>query len=57
MPHRVIFQDLINPGGCGSANRTQPWPCLPLFEKGAAVLSLARRKRDDGAAVLNGDRM
>jgi hypothetical protein len=30
---------------------------MPLFEKGFAVLSLARRKRDDGAAVLSGDRM
>jgi hypothetical protein len=53
----VIFQDLISPGGSRWTNRSKPWPETPLSRMVLVFLSLARRKRDVGAAVMNGDRM
>jgi hypothetical protein len=44
-------------GGSGWTNQTSPWPEKPLFKNGLVLLSLARRKRDMGAAALRGARM
>ena len=52
-----ILQDLISPGGSRWTNRSKPWPETPLSRMVLVFLSPARRKRDVGAAVANGDRM
>ena len=50
-------RDLISPDGSRWTNRSRPWPETPLSRMVLVFLSPARRKRDIGAAVANGDRM
>ena len=50
-------QDGISPDGSRWTNRSKPWPETPFSRKVLVFLSPARRKRDVGAAVANGDRM
>ena len=47
----------ISPDGSRWTNRSNPWPETPFSRKVLVFLSPARRKRDVGAAVANGDRM
>src|SRR5271156_1802719 len=49
-------QTLISRDGSRGTNRSKPWPETPFSRKVLVFLSPARRKRDVGAAVANGDR-
>jgi hypothetical protein len=50
----AIYRDSISLGGSGWTNQTNPWA---VIKNGLVLLSLARRKRDIGAAAWRGDRM
>ena len=50
-------QGVIRPDGSRWTNRSRPWPETPFSREVLVFLSPARRKRDVGAAVANGDRM
>jgi len=47
----------LRPSCAAWTNRSKPWPEKPFSRKALVFLSRARRKRDVGAAVANGDRM